>query len=139
MFALSYDGLRKRETYDEVVDYIQNRQEQIKYPNRLAKQIRDSPQLSNLLDGDGGNHMDLLNQQNRVVVEQAKEAAVKKIAETTDLTANQFNTMLDRQANTAYFNMAQTDNDEIHESTIEERRLREIEMTKKNEKQGCIK
>ena len=25
----------------------------IKYPNRLAKHIRNSPQLSNLLDGDG--------------------------------------------------------------------------------------
>ncbi len=53
MFGLNYDGLRKRETYDEVVDYIQNRQEKIKYPNRLAKQIRNSPQLSNLLDGEG--------------------------------------------------------------------------------------
>ena len=53
MFGLNYEGMKRRETYDEVVDYIQNKQEQIKYPNRLAKQIRNSPQLSNLLDGDG--------------------------------------------------------------------------------------
>ena len=53
MFGLNYEGMKRRETYDEVVDYIQNKQEKIKYPNRLAKQIRNSPQLSNLLDGEG--------------------------------------------------------------------------------------
>ena len=53
MFGLNYEGMRRRETYDEVVDYIQNKQEKIKYPNRLAKQIRNTPQLSNLLDGEG--------------------------------------------------------------------------------------
>ena len=74
--------------------------------------------------------MDMLNQQNRVV-EEAKTAAVRKIAETTDLTATQFNTMLDTRANTAYFTMGDMSNDEIHESTMAERRLREIEMTKK--------
>ena len=36
MYALNYDGLRKRETYDEVVDYIQNRQEK-KIPKQTSK------------------------------------------------------------------------------------------------------
>ena len=46
-------GLKKRQSYDEIVDYLINKQEKIKYPNRLAKQLRNSNQLSNLLDGDG--------------------------------------------------------------------------------------
>ena len=53
MFGLNYEGLKKKETYDGIVDYLMNKQENIKMPNRLAKQLRDSPQLSNLLDGDG--------------------------------------------------------------------------------------
>ena len=30
-----YNGLRRRQTYDEIVDYLQHRQETIKYPQRI--------------------------------------------------------------------------------------------------------
>ena len=75
--------------------------------------------------------MDMLNQQNRVVEEQAKAAAVKKVAETTDLTTNQTNTTLDTKANTSYFDFGEinTESDKLHDSTIEEIQRREIEMT----------
>ena len=53
VYKVNYQGLRKRESYDEIVDYVGNKQGQIKYPNWLAKQLRESPQLSNLLDGAG--------------------------------------------------------------------------------------
>ena len=46
VYKVNYQGLRKRESYDEIVDYLENKQEQIKYPNRLAKQLTESPQLS---------------------------------------------------------------------------------------------
>ena len=45
---VNYQGLRKRESYDEIVDYLENKQEKISYPIRVPKQIRNSPQLSNL-------------------------------------------------------------------------------------------
>jgi len=43
VFKVNYDGLRKRESYNEIVDYLENKQEKINYPNRFAKQIRNSP------------------------------------------------------------------------------------------------
>ena len=49
-YGLNYEGLRKRESYDEIIDYIQNKQEKIKFPDRVAMQLRNSPELSNLLD-----------------------------------------------------------------------------------------
>ena len=65
MYALNYEGLKKRETYNEIVDYLFNKQEEIKMPNRLAEQLRNSPQLSNLLDGDGEGVLDMEIQQKK--------------------------------------------------------------------------
>ena len=53
VYKVNYQGLKKRESYNEIVDYLENKQEKINYPNRFAKQIRNSPELSNLLDGEG--------------------------------------------------------------------------------------
>ena len=36
---LNYKGLRKRPSYDGVVDYLEHHQEIIKYPNRIATKI----------------------------------------------------------------------------------------------------
>ena len=62
MYDINYDGLRKKETYDELIDYVMNKQEKIKYPNRTAKFLRESPQLSNLLDGDGEGLLEMEGQ-----------------------------------------------------------------------------
>ncbi len=37
MFGINYDGLRKKKTYDELIDYVMNKQEKIQYPDRTAK------------------------------------------------------------------------------------------------------
>ena len=43
--------LRKRPTYNEVIDYLENDQPKIKYPNRQATFLRNSPYPSQF-DGD---------------------------------------------------------------------------------------
>ena len=80
MFGLNYEGLKKKETYDEIVDYLMNKQEKIKMPNRLAKQLRNSPQLSNVLDGDGAGLQDVEDQQKRAAEEVEKEHRVRDAA-----------------------------------------------------------
>ena len=65
IYAMNYDGLRKRDTYNEIIDYFENKQEQMRYPNRMAKFIRNSPQLSNLLDGEGMGIAQLAEQQHK--------------------------------------------------------------------------
>ena len=80
MYALNYDGLKKRDTYDEIIDYLQNKQEKIKYPDRLAKQIRNTPQLSNLLDGDGEDIENIKDQQNDKIIIAMREQIIKQLA-----------------------------------------------------------
>ncbi len=46
-------GLRKRDTYDRLTGYLDGGQERIKYPDRLATQLRNSHELSDLLDSEG--------------------------------------------------------------------------------------
>ena len=80
MFALNYDGLKKKDTYDEIIDYLQNKQEKIKYPDRLAKQVRNTPQLSNLLDGDGEDIENINDQQTDKIILAKREQIIKQFA-----------------------------------------------------------
>ena len=78
MYAINYDGLRKRDTYNELIDYLQFGQEKIIYPDRFAKRLRESPQISNLLDGEGFGKKELEEQQLSHVKELMKEFAVRQ-------------------------------------------------------------
>ena len=49
-FGVKYAGLHKRDSYDGLIDYLENKQEKIKFPNREAKFVRDSPQYQQLLN-----------------------------------------------------------------------------------------
>ena len=40
---MKYNGLRKRGSYEEIVDYLANKQQKVKYPDRWAKRVRESP------------------------------------------------------------------------------------------------
>ena len=76
IYAVNYDGLRKRDTYNELIDYLQFKQEKIIYPDRFAKRIRESPQISNLLDGEGLGKGDLEEQEKNRIKEVLKEVAI---------------------------------------------------------------
>ena len=78
MYAINYDGLRKRDTYNELIDYLQFGQEKITYPDRFAKRIRESPQISNLLDGEGLGKKELEERENSFMKELMKEFAVRQ-------------------------------------------------------------
>ncbi len=55
----SKDGMRIRPNFEEIHDYLDNEQHTVRYPNRDALRIRNSHQLSNLLDGEGMGFFDL--------------------------------------------------------------------------------
>ena len=63
MYQVNYKGLRRRESYDDVVSIIENDQTKIKYPNRVAVQILNSPYMKQL---DTEALMDMQNQQDRM-------------------------------------------------------------------------
>ena len=51
LFAANYDGLRNKGSYDELLARLGS--EALVEPDRSAKQLRESPQIANLLDGEG--------------------------------------------------------------------------------------
>jgi hypothetical protein len=85
VYKVNYQGLRKRESYDEIVDYLENKQEKVSYPNRFAKQIRNSPQLSNLLDGEGMGAVEMEEQQQKAMEHEQAEQAVRQAGGTAQV------------------------------------------------------
>ena len=59
-------NLRKRPNFDELVNYIEYKQPNIKYPNRIATFLRNSPYLSQF---DGDSWIDLEEQENNILKE----------------------------------------------------------------------
>ena len=57
-YKVYYKGLHKRPTYESLINYLQDGQETIYYPDRRAKQMRNHPYLTQL-DGEGMDMMDL--------------------------------------------------------------------------------
>ena len=42
MYGINYNGLRKRESYDDIVKYIETDPDKIRYPNRKASFLEQS-------------------------------------------------------------------------------------------------
>ena len=79
-YAVHYQGLNKRETYDEILGYLEaggGAGIDIPFPNRTASFIRASPQYQNLLTYD---FVDLQKQQENVLKQQKRDIIVKEQA-----------------------------------------------------------
>ena len=85
---INYTGLKKRDSYNEIINYLQTDQPKIKYPNRNATCLLNTPQYSSLLELDG------LNEQE----EQIKKARILQAAGATQLT--QYLNLADTQHST---------------------------------------
>ncbi len=97
--------LRKRPTYNEVIYYLENDQPIIKYPNRDATFIRNSPYLSQF---DGDSWIDLEEQEQNINKEKLKEIEVNRIAGSTKSTA-QLLRASNTQTNRKWNQITQTD------------------------------
>ena len=109
MYAVNYDGLRKRSSYDELVDYILFKQPKIKYPDRTAKFIRESPQLSNLLDGEGMGVEALKQQQLNRMKEEQKQHAIIESASESGGTASHLRSLSKKPADVIFGNAVDSD------------------------------
>ena len=69
--------LKKKPTFNELIDHIVNDKDKIVYPNRFAKQLRISFALSQL-DGEGMRQMEM--QQINAMKEQQKEHILRQFA-----------------------------------------------------------
>jgi hypothetical protein len=81
---IDYTGLRKRPTFEDFVDYLANRQETIRYPDRFAKQIREHPYLTQL-DSEGLWEMEELDKKR--AEQEYKERTVRQVANQNNVSA----------------------------------------------------
>ena len=85
-FGVKYAGLHKRDSYEGLIDYLENKQEKIKFPNRDAKFVRDSPQYQQLLNE---GFVEVEKQQINQIKEEQEEHAVIRTANDTNETAKE--------------------------------------------------
>jgi hypothetical protein len=76
-------GLRHRPTYNELIDYLEEHQEKIKYPDRRATFLRNSPYLSQF---DNDSWIDLDEQERNIMEGQMRDLEMKKLAANTKQT-----------------------------------------------------
>ena len=69
MYGVNYNGLRKREPYDELVKYIETDPTKIKYPNRKATFIEQSHYMKHL---GGEDYIAMEEEQLRATKEKLK-------------------------------------------------------------------
>jgi len=65
-------NLRKKPTYNELINYLEFEQPKIKFPNRDATFLRNSPYLSQF---DGQNWIDLEKQENDISKENERNGS----------------------------------------------------------------
>ena len=51
MPGIDYTGLRKRDSYDDIVNRFATDKTKIKYPDRRATQLVNSPQILSIING----------------------------------------------------------------------------------------
>ena len=75
MYQVNYNGLKKRESYDEIVAIIENDQTKVRHPNRVALQIMNSPYMKQL---DHETVMDVQNQQDRLAKQKIMDVVLRR-------------------------------------------------------------
>jgi hypothetical protein len=88
-------NLRRKPTYNELINYLEFEQPKIKYPNRIASFLRNSPYLSQF---DGESWIDLEKQENDINKERMKEMEVRRRVREESSTAQTVRASLSRDA-----------------------------------------
>jgi hypothetical protein len=71
-------GLRKKDSYNSLVRYLDGGQERMQYPYRLATQFKNSHQMSNLVDIEGKSWFEENKTQMRNFTKQKVKELVSK-------------------------------------------------------------
>ena len=87
IYGINYDGLKKRPTFEELVDY---KEPTITYPDRSALFTRESPLMTQF---DNLGAMELEDQQSREMRERMKEDMLKRIASSSPYSLQELRAM----------------------------------------------
>ena len=93
--GINFSGLRKRPKYEELVQYIINDPDKIKYPDRRARLVRNHPYLTQL---DGITMQEMAQQQLDTLKEMEKWTTIQRIAMEHDVNPNEMRAMMEVDA-----------------------------------------
>ena len=110
---MKYDKvyLRKRPQYDEMIDEIELKQPKIKYPNRNAQFLRNSPYLSQF-DGDQ-SFINMEEQENNIAKQRIMEETMRQMARDKGYTHSFFRAATSEPRQTEFFDMASDDGNSV--------------------------
>ena len=77
MHRVNYNGLKRRDTYDEIANYIETDPNKIRYPDRTATFIEQSHQMKML---GGQAYADMEDQQENNIKEDMKDGLLRRAA-----------------------------------------------------------
>ena len=79
--AIDHTGLHKRPQMEQIVNYLANGQEHVRFPDREAKFVRNHPFMTQL------DSFDMQDDQERAWEEQKREQEAKRLATETKMSA----------------------------------------------------
>ena len=86
--------MHKKPTYEELIRQSRDPNDKISLPDRMATQLRNTPQMTKF---DDDTHLNLVDEQNKITTERLREIEVRNLANNT--TNNYYNTTNVSKAN----------------------------------------
>ena len=114
IYGINYDGLKKRPTFEELIDY---KEPKITYPDRSALFTRESPLMTQF---DNLGAMELEDQQKREMRERMKEDMLKRIASSSPYSLQELRAMNMRSSPQLFRMDSHTDTSSVFEDAESE-------------------
>ena len=116
-YQVNFNGYKKRQSYEELIDYLQHGQENIQYPNRKALKLINSPYLA-FLDGEGVVEME--KQQSKMMHEQEKDRAITRASMASGESYRHIATQTEMERPTVYYDIGDDPDDDTMGAAIAE-------------------
>ena len=114
IYGINYDGVKKRPTFEELIDY---KEPKITYPDRSALFTRESPLMTQF---DNIGAMELEDQQRREMRERMKEDMLKRIASSSPYSLQELRAMNMRSSPQLFRMDSHTDTSSVFEDAESE-------------------
>ena len=112
MYQVNYTGLKKRDSYDEIVALLDGGDKtKIKYPDRVASQILNSPYMK-MIDAD--SLLDMQNQQDILQKDKLKKVMIQSMSQSTGIPHVILKAKTE-PPKTQFFDMSKDDDERVEE------------------------
>jgi hypothetical protein len=131
--VINYSGLRQRPQMEQLVDYLENGQERVKFPDREAKFIRNHPFMTHL------DFFDMQEDQERAWEEQKREREAQRISKETQRSAAEVRSEASQTDTAKVLDKATDAGTQFYDISDERDRMTSDEKTRQEQQQENIR